>query len=332
VEPQTKSKSSKLLLKIVLLLLLPLSVAGGVIFVVSNYYYDITDQINLLNYKAPTNIARLADDASLTDKARKIFYVHRPELNGKTVFNQNCPIPELTFVLGCYTGDNIYLLDIQKPELEPAEPVTAAHEMLHAAYVRLSDSERQRVDGLLREQFESTKDQRLIDLVAKYEAHDPESVPTELHSIIGTEVAKLNPQLEEYYTQYFVDRSKVIADFQGYEKVFSSLETKIDSLQASLKTTKSKIAKLESTIEEQLEDIDSINTKLKNLEAKGDVSAYNELVPDQNQLVNSYNTNIRSYRSLIKSYNSKVGEVNKIAVRHNDLLNSVNSKYQEIDE
>lgn len=331
VEPNQPKKSSRLLVKIAFFVIVPLLIAGGLVYAVPRYYYDVTDKIRLINYNAPPEISQMADDASMTDKSRQVFYVHKPELNSKELFNENCPLPELTFVLGCYTGSSIYLLDIETAELEPAESVTAAHEMLHAAYDRLPNAERERIDGLLRQEFEASTDKRLIDLIGKYEKHDSQSIPTELHSIIGTEVKKLNPELEEYYSQYFIDRSKVVDDFFSYEQVFVDLEKTLNNLQEGLDSDKAKIKQIEKNLETQLGQIDDINEEMRLLEQSNDISGYNALVPRQNSLVNSYNANIREHRATVKNHNRKVERYNKISVRHNDLLNSVNSKYQEID-
>ncbi len=85
-------------------------------------------------------------------------------------------------------------------------PVTAAHEMLHAAYAELAPGQRRRVDQLLDQAFEASADQRLRDTLAEYADAEPGQRHNELHSILPTEVAELSPPLERYYQRYFEDR------------------------------------------------------------------------------------------------------------------------------
>ena len=78
----------------------------------------------------------------MTDKGRNLFYVYDPQLLDKDGFNTQCTIEEQSIVLGCYDGSGIYLYDISDVRLEGVEEVTSAHEMLHAAYGRLSAKEK----------------------------------------------------------------------------------------------------------------------------------------------------------------------------------------------
>src|SRR5690606_25698564 len=119
----------------------------------------------------------------------RLFYVHNPELLNKVDFQGKCLHTEETIVLGCYiTNSKIYVFDVSDERLHGVEEVTAAHEMLHAAYDRLNAKEKTRIDGMLSEVFNQSTDERLKATVESYRKRDPSVVPNELHSIIGTEI------------------------------------------------------------------------------------------------------------------------------------------------
>ncbi|HXE10230.1 MAG TPA: hypothetical protein VN554_02280, partial [Verrucomicrobiae bacterium] len=104
---------------------------------------NIYDWVKLQGYQAPADIAALAQQDTMTAYGRKIFYVNHPQLDDKSNFAGKCPNNggEQTIVLGCYRpGESgIFLLNVSDPRLNGVEQVTAAHEMLHGAYERLSD-------------------------------------------------------------------------------------------------------------------------------------------------------------------------------------------------
>ncbi|MBP7018143.1 hypothetical protein KBB17_01435 [Candidatus Saccharibacteria bacterium] len=329
---QARRKTSvlRIVSRLLLLFIVPVIIIGTVAAVAGKNYYDLYDWYKLRDYTPSVEVTKLADDSYMTDSARKVFYVHDPKINDKVEFNQNCPFAERTFVLGCYTGANIYLLDVKEERLASVETVTAAHEMLHATYSRLPIKERENVDRLLSEAFARQTDKRLIDLVAEYRKHDPGSVPNELHSILGTEVASLSPELEEYYDQYFTNRKELVAQYKGYEDVFAGLEKRIEVLQAEINSSSARIKQLEVDIKSTREKISAVNSRLDQFDASGDVSSYNALVPEQNRLVNDHNTEFRSYEALINTHNNNVKKINEIVIQKNSLVNSIDSKFEAI--
>ena len=325
-----KRSAGKTIFRLLALFLVPAFIIGTVTAVAGRNYYDIYDWYKLRDYTPTPQIEKLATDSYMTDSAKNIFYVHDPQLNEKTAFNKNCPFAERTFVLGCYTGSDIYLLDVTEDKLTGVETVTAAHEMLHAAYSRLSLSDREEVDQLLHEAFAKQDDKRLKDLIEDYRKHDSASVPTELHSILATEVKRLDPKLEEYYSKYFTDRSKVVTEYENYEGVFAGLENEITNLQAKIDKSGLEIKQLEANIMATRDKINSVNAKLSKLDSSGDIAGYNALVPEQNSLVNKHNADFRAYEALINTHNADVKKINEIVVKQNSLVNSIDSKFEEI--
>lgn len=180
----------------------------------------VLDWWRLRDFAPSARIAELSQHTTMTDYGRKLFYVHHPELNDKYQFTQSCPTSEQTIVLGCYiTHQSIHIYDVQDDRLNGIEEVTAVHEMLHAAYDRLSRGEQERIDALVAKAFNEYADERVKKVVASYEQRDASVVPNELHSIIGTEVRQLPPELEEYYSKYLANRLRVVEYSEQYEAI-----------------------------------------------------------------------------------------------------------------
>src|SRR5487761_1471364 len=150
---------------------------GGVILLVTLLLFsmlaiaerqNIDDLLALRNYTPPTQIVRLADVTTMNAYTRKVFYVNHPAILDKASFNQQCPdnAGESSVVLGCYHSGQkgIFLLNVTDPRLNGVEQVTAAHEVLHAVYARLSSRERTYVDGLLMNYYQhDLHNQRILD-------------------------------------------------------------------------------------------------------------------------------------------------------------------------
>lgn len=271
----------------------------------------------LRGYTPPPAVAQLASEATMTSSATHIFYVNHPEvIDNASAFRQQCTATEQTIVLGCYHGDQrgIYIYDVKDSRLAGVEQVTAAHEMLHAAYDRLEPAEKERVDALLVNFYKTqVKDQRLIDTINSYKKTEPNDVVNEMHSIFGTEVASLPKDLEDYYKQYFSNRLAVVAFSSNYKNEFTKRVNQIEADDAKLKGLKSQIDTEETSLSLQLADLQANRAKLDNLRSSGQIAAYNAEVPVYNAKVNNYNSNIYKLQSDIKAYNELVEARNALA-------------------
>jgi hypothetical protein len=124
---------------------------------------------------------------------------------------------------------------VTNPKLDGIREVTSAHEMLHAAYMRLSDEERSAVDTLVEAEYTKlSSNDEFAERMAFYARTEPGERDNELHSIIGTEVATISPELERHYARYFDDRSKVVALHTQYASVFASLQSRSNELSEQL--------------------------------------------------------------------------------------------------
>lgn len=290
----------------------------------------LSDWIVLRGYTPTERIARIVDETSMTDEARKVFYVATPEIEPASTFNKHCTIREVSIVLGCYDGKDIYVFDVQDERLVGVHEVTAVHEMLHAAYDRLSESERERVDRLTEKTYIRLTNSRIKATVESYRARDASVVPNELHSILATEVRDIDPELEAYYQRYFVDRSKVVALSEGYEQIFTDIKAIVDRLDADLTLLKAQINALEADLSTRSSSITNTRDQLNTYLATNQVTRYNNAVPGYNASVNAYNNDLNTYRSLINTYNEKVRERNAQTVVQNDLVDSLDSRAKEL--
>lgn len=292
--------------------------------------YEISDWWQLRGYEPSPLIEDIASKASLNDLGRRLFYVHDPAVLSKAEFNVNCDLEHRGLVLGCYDGLGIYILDVTEEDLEKVEQVTAAHEVLHAAYDRLSNSEREYINGLLAVEYDRITDERLLEIIRQYQERDPTILNNELHSIIGTEVEDISFELEQHYAQYFEDRKLVVATSQEYESVFTKLEERIESLENQLNAISSEIDSRELDLNSQRAQIDAARANLDSLLAEDKISAYNAAVPGFNSLVSSYNSQVETVQDLINQYNTLLPVYQDTAFQQNEYVNNLNSAFEPI--
>jgi hypothetical protein len=290
-------------------------------------HFAIFDIIRLHGYNAPQQIVQLADDTAMLPSTRRLFYVYHPALEDKTPFNTDCRSNEQTIVLGCYVdGRGIYLLNVTDSRLNGVEQVTAAHETLHAAYARLSSTERKKVDAMTAAAFAGLQDQRIKDTIELYRKQDASVVPNELHSILGTEVRTLPADLEAYYSRYFSDRLKVVSFSEQYEQAFTDRKNQIVSYDAQLAGLKGQIDALQTSLTKQAGELSSERDRLSGLKSSGQTAAYNAAVPGYNNKVNAYNGDIDTLSGLISEYNDIVPKRNAIAEQEQDLVQAIDSR------
>lgn len=286
---------------------------------------EIYDRWMLHNYTAPAEVVELANQTTMTPKGRQIFYVNHPQIAQSNQFNSSCS-PENSIVIGCYIpGKGIFIFDITDPRLAGVKEVTAGHEMLHAGYERLSQSERKRIDLLTQEALSSLDNPRIKDNIEKYRQQDASTVPNELHSILATEVEKLSPELEEYYKQYFNNRQVIVAYSNRYESEFTKRQQQIANYDNQLATMKSEIDADKNELRVQLASLTSEKQTLDSLLSQNRIAEYNSSAPGFNANVNSYNALVKKVDDGINAFNSLVEKRNSIAVEIQDLVKSMDS-------
>jgi hypothetical protein len=308
--------------------IISVGILAGTIWVFFNVQ-TVLDWWVLRDYVPSPAIAQLSEEAAFNEEGEKLFYVHDPELLTKGDFTGKCSLTEETIVLGCYISrDKIYVFDVEDDRLEGVEQVTAAHEMLHAAYDRLSDDEREEVDALLLDYYDATDDKRLIKTVENYRERDPSVVPNELHSILATEIRDLPAALEEHYSRYFEDRLKVVSFAEAYEEEFLNLENQIEAYDVQLRELSEIISEKENQVLLLGSALENEQQALESL--RSNPSLYNESVPSFNQKVREYNALLNLLRADIAEYNEIVQARNKIAVEEQSLIDAIDTRAIEL--
>lgn len=292
--------------------------------------WTIFDAWRLRNYQAPAEIAQLATDTTLNDKTRRLFYAYYPRLEDKQNFSMNCSSTERTIVLGCYIpGRSIHLFDVTDERLNGIKQVTAAHETLHAAYDRLSPSDKKQVIAMLNDAHAKLANQRIKDTLEDYRSRGAD-VTNELHSILATEVRELPPELERYYSRYFSDRKKIVAYSESYENAFNERKAKVAAADAELARLKQQIENEEAGLDNSARAIEAERNRLDSLLAANRISEYNAGVGGFNAMINAYNRRVNSVRALIEKFNKLVAERNAIAEEGNDLVKAIDSRPETI--
>jgi hypothetical protein len=308
----------------------------GIAFVIScsvlilffrQYIYD---QIVVWQFKPSAEMVELTSRIDLSENGKFVFFASQPELDTPEDFNQSCSrVEATTSILGCYSGSRIYIYNVSDIKLDGIREVTAAHEMLHAVYQRMSETEKTTVDALLEAEYAKLSgDQSFSDLMDYYARAEPSERSNELHSVIGTVVPKISPELETHYAEYFSSRQTVVNYYEKYNGVFQALTDRAKVLVGQLQTLSTSIpeesTQYNSDVLELNSDINSFNAKASN----GDFDSNSQFYAERTLLikrVNLLNQTRASIDSDIDNYNLLLDEYNSIASESKQLYNSMDS-------
>lgn len=294
------------------------------------YRQQIIDQVSFRSYQPSAAMSTLASRAQLSDEGRFYLYASQPQIQDRTAFNTSCTTAksETTVVLGCYVSQRIYLFNVTDSRLDGIQEVTAAHEMLHAAYDRLSDSERGRVNALLETEAGKITDPDFVALMKEYEQSEPGERDNELHSIIGTQVSSLAPELEQYYSRYFTDRAAVVKLYTNYQAVFASIKAQQSQLVSDMDQL---IGQINSATDAYNSGVTKLNSDIQQFNQRassGGFSSESEFNSERSVLV-ARQQKLASDRTLIDgyiaTYNTKKQQLSEINSQAEALNRSINS-------
>ena len=304
----------------------------GVVGVLWWQKWNIYDQFRLRNYSASPQIAQLASDTTMNERGRRLFYVYHPELNDKQTFNNNCDNHEKTIVLGCYvTGVGIYLYSVTDPRLDGIVQVTSAHEMLHAAYGRLSKSDKIYVNGLVEQAYADLNSDRIKKIIDDYR-NNGANTKNELHSILATEVQNLPPELEQYYARYFTNRKRIVVYSEKYEAAFSGRKAQADQFLAQMDELKDQINQLNDSLSKERSQLEGQFASLQSRRSQTkDAASFNAAVDQYNNQVAAYNAKVQRTASLIDQHNEILEKYNAIALEEKELIQAIDSRPTTIE-
>ncbi len=291
----------------------------------------VIDWWRIRTFTPSSDVAQLAIRDTLVGRGHDLFMASEPQVQNGSDFNSSCPSKgEKTIVLGCYAAQRIYVYNVTDERLTGVKEVTAAHEMLHAAYERLSVSDQAKVNAMLKPIIDGMTDKRILELIKLYNQQEPGQLYNEMHSILGTEYAHLTPDLEDYYKQYFGNRQTVVGYALAYQQPFTDSQNKLDEYDAQLDALKPQIDQNNASLKQQQADLQDESNRLGQLRAQGNIQAYNESVPGYNAKVASFNQLVQLTRDLVAEYNALVVKHNQEATAQNDLQQSLDSSYQSV--
>jgi uncharacterized coiled-coil DUF342 family protein len=314
-------------IKKVLALVLVLALVSVPVYAAANLQ-EIQDWAKLRNYSPSPDVSKLAADDTMTDYGRHMFYINHPELIAdKSQFRQSCPQSEQTIVLGCYHSvqSGIAIFDVTDSRLAGVEQVTSAHEMLHAAYDRLSPKEKNIINSELTDYYDNNlTDSRIKDTINNYKKTEPNDVINEMHSIFGTEIVNLPAPLENYYKKYFNNRQAITNFSDQYESIFTQNQAKLNDLKQQIDQLKSQLNDQKQSIQDQEAALQNENRRMQSLLSSGRTEEYNSSV-------SVYNSRVFSLRKLIAQYNATVEQVNASVDQYNSLAYAQESLYDSLD-
>ncbi len=171
----------------------------------------IGDWWHFLRYEPPADVVRLRDEMRLSPEGEKLFYRFSPRFASREEIAKPCARPGL----GCVAGTSIYILEEDSDAARLRSVVTAAHEMLHVAYSRLTPAEKTELRHALNEQIQLLQKHPVLLRFSNFRG---EEYYDEAHAYIGTEVRRLTDRLEAHYRRYFTDRGRIVDAFEASPK------------------------------------------------------------------------------------------------------------------
>lgn len=299
------------------------------------FYFNrqaIFDFISANTYNPSPEISAIESRIKLTDGAKNVFRASRPSLESREAFNDHCDSYNAEVsILGCYTNGHIYLYNITSSELNGVIESTAAHELLHAEWERMSPAEKADISAAINNVYNDPKYHNL--LAEDLATYDESERIEELHSRVGTEIADLPDVLESYYAKYFENQDLVVDFYNSYITPFRELSDELDNLSAQLEDLNKQIDEkteiYKSRAEQLSNKIDQFNSCADTAGCFTTESAFyarrNELVAEQNTIDAMY----EELNLLVNQYNAVVAEYNENVVRGENLDQMMNSNYKQ---
>jgi uncharacterized phage infection (PIP) family protein YhgE len=316
--------------------------------------------VDSLPVKPPSReIKQLADATTMTSEAQHIFYKQTPTIQPKSTFLKDCQkldkLDEDQLLLGCYISDGqsgkIVIESITDSRFKGMMESIAAHEMLHAAYHQLSQSERDALAPRLKKAAHRVTNRHLAKVLKKYEETNSTRFVNELHSHLGTELDDLgDAELEQHYRRYFVDRHRVAAFAQQSQAVMNKLDdqsdqlnSELDTLEANLKSAKQDLKAMQQNLADRRQNLDTLYANVIQLREQSEqidrqdsnwlnaIAQFEEMKSRYNQQVQEYNVQIQQSQNQADQFNRQVDHFNRKVKAYNEIAHEKRSFLAELD-
>lgn len=297
------------------------------LFIIFNY--DLSkDFIKSFSFAPTSEITKLQDNLELTYRGELVFKASSPQLESEIAFNTHCKSynPGVS-VLGCYADDVIYIYNINSEDLSGAIESTAAHEILHAVWNRLSKSEKENLIPTLGQVYEENRSK-----LAAIEDYEESERDDEIFARAGTEIENLPTNLEETYSVYFKNRKKIVDYYNKYYEVFEKLSgnikkivSRIDELKISIdKKTEDYVSRSEK-LKKDVEEFNKCADKMGCFSSSDFINKRSELQTEQGALEKLHN----EISAEVEEYNQKVLEYNNNALKIEQYTSIINSNIKQ---
>lgn len=279
----------------------------------------IFDWYKGLSYEPSDRVAQIEADLELTAVGRRIFAATHPTVEGSSQFNQHCESHDAEVsLLGCYTDGQIYIYEITLEQLKSANIVTAAHELLHANWERMSTRERQEVSVWLQQVYDEKREWFDDEL----EVYDNQNYLEEVYARAGTKLADLPSELEAHYAKLFQNRARIVQFYEDYEAPFLNLQTELTNLASEINEANQQIE----------EERTNYLQKLAQLEAK--IEQFNSCAERAGCFTSEKDFNTR--RSTLMAERSQLETVranlNEKIMQNNERIKDYQSRQQALGE
>ncbi|KAM9862475.1 hypothetical protein ACI1US_01647 [Leucobacter sp. BZR 635] len=312
---------------------LALAVAAGGLIAYS-YRGDIQDHFLATSFEPSDRIEQLRDEIQLNASGDRVFLASQPTIGGRADFNRWCAGVDHTeegHVLGCFAERRIRLFEVTDERLTGVVETTAAHELLHATWVRLSQDERAELSRQLIAEYEKTAaaDAAFKQRMSVYETLSSSAFANELHSVFGTEVRDVSPALEEHYARWFTDRSAIVSWYEGYHGVFTELKAEAERLSIELENLRADVearsADYDAAVQQFNADAAEFKQRNERYEFSGNKALFDsirgELLERQAEL-DAIRQGIQADTDRFNELRAELVELNDVSLELNDVLDS----------
>lgn len=293
----------------------------------------VSDWWRTLWYRPTATVSAIEDELELTTKGWRIFASTHPAIETSEDFNYHChSYDDEVSVIGCYVGGRIYIYEITLDELEAANTVTAAHELLHAVWERLSNFTKKRLVPILEQVYQEHREWFDDEL----ETYDSDERIEEIYTRAGTKLAELPEKLERHYAEYFQNRQQIVAYYEAYEQPFKILQDELDELEAQILATKAQLATERRHYEQRLMALD---TKIEQFNAcaeragcfrtDAEFQSQRKALAETQQELEKVRDDLNER---ISENNDRIAEYAEKSLQLGELHNSMNSNLTKVEE
>jgi hypothetical protein len=241
------------------------------------------DQVAVWNYTPTAEISAQIHRTDMSAEGKFLYLASRPTVDTANNFNSTCGVVTSdTSLLGCYLDDSqrAYIYRVTDPRLDGTEDIVAAHEMLRAAWDRMTPAERSRLEPPLDDIVAADpSNENLQERTTALREDDPTHRYAELYAIVGSEIANVGSRLEKSYDRYFTHRSVVTKLNVHANKYVIALQKKITALSATLtslnKQIDTGITQFNQAIDVLNADIDSFNARADRIGGFASIGQFN---------------------------------------------------------